>query len=117
METAHFDYVIVGAGSAGCVLANRLTRDPKNRILLLEAGPEDSNIWIKIPAGVPRVVGDPKLTWGYTSEREPGLNNRTMVWPRGKTLGGTSSINGHVYMRGVPADYDGWRDLGNPEWS
>ena len=117
METTQFDFVIVGAGSAGCVLANRLTRDPKNRVLLLEAGPEDTNIWIKIPAGVPRVVAHPKLTWGYTSEKEPGLNNRTIVWPRGRTLGGSSSINGHVYMRGTPADYDGWRDLGNPGWS
>ena len=117
METTQFDFVIVGAGSAGCVLANRLTQDPGTRVLLLEAGPEDSNLWIKIPAGVPRLVAHPKLTWGYTSEKEPGLNDRTIVWPRGRTLGGSSSINGHVYMRGTPADYDGWRALGNPGWS
>ena len=80
------------------------------------AGGEDRNIWLKVPAGVPRVVNHPGLTWGYTSEEEPGLNNRKIIWPRGKTLGGSSSINGHVYMRGTAADYDGWRDLGNPGW-
>ena len=116
MDTGSFDYVIVGAGSAGCVLTNRLSRDPSLRVLLLEAGGQDSNLWIKIPAGVPRVVNDPKLTWGYVSEPEPGLDNRQIGWPRGRTLGGSSSINGHVYMRGTPQDYDGWRDQGNPGW-
>ena len=116
MDTGSFDYVIVGAGSAGCVLANRLSRNPLLRVLLLEAGGQDSNLWLKIPAGVPRVVNDPKLTWGYVSEPEPGLNDRQIGWPRGRTLGGTSSINGHVYMRGTPQDYDGWRDQGNPGW-
>ena len=116
MDTGSFDYVIVGAGSAGCVLANRLSRDPSQRVLLLEAGGQDSNLWLKIPAGVPRVVNDPKLTWGYVSEPEPGLNGRQIAWPRGRTLGGSSSINGHVYMRGTPQDYDGWRDQGNAGW-
>ena len=116
MNTQIFDYIIVGAGSAGCVLANRLSRIPGNRVLLLEAGGEDSNLWLKVPAGVPRVVSHPALTWGYTSAEEPGLNKRTIIWPRGKTLGGSSSINGHVYMRGTPHDYDFWRDMGNPGW-
>ncbi|BEU28539.1 GMC family oxidoreductase N-terminal domain-containing protein [Paraburkholderia sp. 22B1P] len=111
-----YDYIIVGAGSAGCVLANRLSADPQNKVLLLEAGPRDTNIWTKIPAGVSRIFSNPKVNWCYTSDEEPGLNNRKLFWPRGRVLGGSSSINGHVYMRGVPDDYNNWQALGNPGW-
>jgi choline dehydrogenase len=85
-------------------------------VLLLEAGPEDKNIWTKIPAGVSRIFSNPSVNWCYNSEEEPGLNNRKLFWPRGKILGGTSSINGHVYMRGTPSDYDNWSDMGNQGW-
>jgi choline dehydrogenase len=112
-----YDYVVVGAGSAGCVLANRLSADPRNKVLLLEAGPRDSNPWIKIPAGMMKVFFNPKVNWCYSTEPEPQLANRRIYWPRGKTLGGSSAINGMGYMRGHPGDYDGWRQLGNAGWS
>ena len=112
-----YDYIIIGAGSAGCVLANRLTEDAKSRVLLLEAGGRDSSIWLKIPAGTPRLYSDPQVNWRYYTMPEPGLNHRSIYCPRGKTLGGSSSINGLVYMRGAPRDYDLWRQSGNDGWS
>jgi choline dehydrogenase len=111
-----FDYIIVGAGSAGCVLANRLTASGRHRVLLLEAGGRDSNIWIHIPLGYGKLFHDPKVNWLYSSEPEPELNNRQIIQPRGKVLGGSSSINGLLYVRGQHEDYDHWRQLGNKGW-
>ena len=112
-----FDYIVTGAGSAGCVLANRLSESGKHRVLLLEAGGKDSNFWIHVPMGYAKTFVDPRVNWMFESEPEERLNNRTMYQPRGKVLGGTSSINGMNYMRGNSADYDQWRQLGNEGWS
>jgi len=109
-----FDYIIVGAGSAGCVLANRLTADGKTRVLLLEAGPRDTDPWIHIPLGYGKLFNKRSVNWSYESEPEPTLGGRRMFSPRGKVLGGSSSINGLVYIRGQPEDYDGWEV---PGWS
>ena len=112
-----FDYIIVGAGSAGCVLAHRLTQSGRHRVLLLEAGGRDRNPWIHIPLGYGKLFTDPKVNWLYQSEPEPELNNRRIIQPRGKVLGGSSSINGLLYVRGQREDFDHWRQLGNTGWS
>ena len=116
-NNASFDYIIVGAGSAGCVLANRLTANGRHRVLLLEAGGPDRNIWIHIPLGYGKLFSNPKVNWLYTTEPEPELNNRRVIQPRGKVMGGSSSINGLLYIRGQHEDYDHWRQLGNAGWS
>ena len=110
------DIVVVGAGAAGCVLAARLSEDPSLSVLLLEAGGEDSNPWIHIPAGFAKTIGNPALDWRFETEPAPGLAGRRIPLPRGKVLGGTTAINGMLYIRGTPPDYDGWRDAGNPGW-
>ncbi|MEM9668065.1 MAG: choline dehydrogenase [Pseudomonadota bacterium] len=114
---SEFDYIIVGAGSAGCVLANRLTEDGKNSVLLLEAGPKDTSMMIHIPVGYASTLKDPKVNWMYETEPDPGTNDRVHVWPRGKVLGGSSSINGLLYIRGQRQDYDGWAQMGLRGWS
>jgi choline dehydrogenase len=116
-DAGEFDYIIVGAGSAGCVLANRLSADGKSSVLLLEAGPRDRNMWIHIPIGYAKLFKNPNVNWMYQTEPEPGLDGRQVFQPRGKVLGGSSSINGLVYIRGQHADYDRWRQLGNVGWS
>ena len=111
-----FDYIIAGGGSAGCVLANRLSADPRNRVLLLEAGGRDNYVWIKVPVGYLYCIGNPRTDWMYQTEAEPALDGRALKYPRGRVLGGCSSINGMIYMRGQAADYDGWRQRGLSGW-
>ncbi len=112
-----FDYIIVGAGSAGCVLANRLSADPTKRVLVLEAGGNDNWIWFHVPVGYLFAIGNPRADWLFKTEPEPGLNGRSLNYPRGKVIGGCSAINGMIYMLGQAGDYDHWRQLGLPGWS
>lgn len=113
---AHYDYIIVGAGSAGCVLANRLSHNPANRVLLLEAGGSDRSPLIQVPLGYGLTYAHPEYNWMYDTEPDPALADRSAYWPRGKVLGGSSSINAMVYVRGQPGDFDDWRDAGNTGW-
>ena len=112
-----YDYIVIGAGSAGCVLAARLSEDPSTRVLLLEAGGNDSNPWIHVPVGYFKTMHNPATDWRYRTEPEQSLNGRSLDWPRGKVLGGSSSINGLLYVRGQAQDFDHWRQLGNAGWS
>ncbi len=112
-----YDYIIVGAGSAGCVLANRLSADPSNKVLLLEAGKRDSNPWIHVPVGYFKTMHNPATDWCYLTDPDPGIAGRRLQWPRGKVLGGSSSINGLLYVRGQREDYDRWAELGNKGWN
>jgi choline dehydrogenase len=117
MATPSYDYIVCGAGTAGCLLANRLSADPTKRVLLVEAGGHDDYLWIHIPVGYLYCIGNPRTDWLFNTEADPGLNGRSLRYPRGRVLGGSSSINGMIYMRGQARDYDHWGALGNPGWS
>lgn len=117
LDFGTFNYVIVGAGAAGCVLANRLSEDPNTRVLLLEAGGSDRYHWVHIPVGYLYCIDNPRTDWRYRTAPEPGLNGRSLLYPRGRLLGGCSSINGMLYLRGQASDYDGWRQMGNVGWA
>jgi choline dehydrogenase len=116
-SSEEYDYVIVGAGSAGCLLANRLSADPRNKVLLLEAGGKDTYPWIHIPLGYLYTMKHPRTSWGFSTTSQPGLNGRSLWYPRGRVLGGCSSINGMIYMRGQTADYDHWAKMLDPSAS
>jgi choline dehydrogenase len=117
MDSETFDYIVVGAGSSGCVLAGRLSEDPAVRVLLLEAGPTDNSVWIHLPIGYGKTMWSDKYNWRFKTDPDPNMNGRQIYWPRGKTLGGSSSINGLIYIRGQREDYDHWAALGNTGWS
>ena len=112
-----FDFVIIGAGSAGCALANRLSANKNFSVALIEAGGSDRNPWIHIPVGYFKTMGNPKTDWCYQTQNDPGLNGRKIPWPRGRVLGGSSSINGLLYVRGQAEDFNHWRQLGNTGWA
>jgi len=116
-NSQEYDYIIVGAGSAGCVLANRLSANPDNKVLLLEAGAKDWNPWIHVPVGYFKTMHNPSTDWCYMTESDKGIDGRKLQWPRGKVLGGSSSLNGLLYVRGQKEDYDRWEELGNKGWS
>src|SRR6202048_1888157 len=111
-----FDYIVVGAGSAGCIVANRLSADPTKRVLILEAGGDDNWIWLHIPVGYLFAIGNPRSDWMFRTEPEAGLNGRSLAYPRGKVIGGSSAINAMISIRGQAADYDHWRQLGLTGW-
>lgn len=117
MAGQEFDFIVVGAGSSGCVLANRLSADPKAQVAVIEAGPRDSNFWIHLPIGYGRTMWDPKVNWKFQTEPEPNMAGRQVYWPRGRVLGGSSSINGLIVIRGQKEDYDSWDAQGCPGWS
>ena len=114
---SEYDYIVVGAGTAGCVLASRLSASGRHRVLLLEAGGSDRSLWIHVPIGYGRTFNDPRYNWMYEAQADPALDNRRAFWPRGRVLGGSGSINAMVYVRGQPADFDDWHAAGNPGWS
>ncbi len=116
MDSTSYDYVIVGAGSAGCVLANRLSADGRHAVLLLEAGPADRSIWIHLPIGYGKTMFHRRYNWRFSTEPDPGVNGRRVYWPRGRGLGGSSSINGLIFIRGQPQDYERWKQAGNAGW-